>query len=233
MIEDPPLLKVKKTRRRPTPEQIAAFENVPTGQIVDARGGRGAVHLSISRQTKLPASGQSVAGPALTAENACADVLASFAAIHYAKKGDILIAGFAGNQSCAGAGDRLCGMLINAGVIAMVMDCPVRDIHGINDIDFPVWATGITPATPFMTGPGRVGFGLDFGGQHICDGDMVIADIDGVVIVPFAEIDSVINSLQKVQKLETALDARVADGLITHDKIASLIEKGQIEITDD
>ena len=62
---------------------------------------------------------------------------------------------------------------------------------------------------------------------------MVIADIDGVVIVPFAEIDSVINALQKVQKLETALDARVADGLITHDKIASLIEKGQIEITDD
>ena len=101
MIEDPPLLKVKKTRRCPTPEQIAAFENVPTGQIVDARGGRGALHLSISKQTKSPASGRSVAGPALTAENASADVLASFAAIHYAKKGDILRAQTAGEDGSA------------------------------------------------------------------------------------------------------------------------------------
>ena len=82
MIEDPPLLKVKKTRRRPTADQIAAFQNVPTGQIVDARGGRGAVAMAISQQTALPPSGASIAGPALTAENASADVLASFAAIH-------------------------------------------------------------------------------------------------------------------------------------------------------
>lgn len=233
MIEAPPLLKVKKTRRRPTADQIAAFQNVPTGQIVDARGGRGAVTMAISQQTTLPSSGASIAGPALTAENASADVLASFAAIHYAKKGDILVAGFAGNQSCAGAGDRLCGMLINAGAVAMIMDCPVRDIHGINEIGFPVWATGITPATPFMTGPGRVGFGLDFGGQHICDGDMIIADGDGVVCVPFDDIDTVLVALKKVKKLEAELDARVADGLVTHDKIAELLKSGELQISDD
>ena len=160
MIEDPPLLKVKKTRRRPTAAQINAFQNIPTGQIVDARGGRGALNMGVSQQTILPASGVSIAGPALTAENASADVLASFAAIHYAEAGDILVAGFSANQSCAGAGDRLCGMLINVGAVGMIMDCPVRDIHGINETGFPVWATGITPATPFMTGPGRVGFAL-------------------------------------------------------------------------
>ncbi len=148
MIEDPPLLKVKKTRRRPTAVQIAAFQNVPTGQIVDARGGRGAVAMAISQQTTFPPSGVSIAGPALTAENASADVLASFCGYSLRhKKGDILVAGFAGNQSCAGAGDRLCGMLINVGAVAMIMDCPVRDIHGINEIGFPVWATGIL-ATP-------------------------------------------------------------------------------------
>ena len=117
MIEDPPLLKVKKTRRRPTAAQINAFQNIPTAQIVDARGGRGALNMGVSQQTILPASGVSIAGPALTAENASADVLASFAAIHYAEAGDILVAGFSGNQSCAGAGDRLCGMLINVGAV--------------------------------------------------------------------------------------------------------------------
>ena len=233
MIESPPLLKVKKTRRRPTAVQIAAFQNVPTGQIVDARGGRGAVAMAISQQTTFPPSGGSIAGAALTAENASADVLASFAAINYARKGDILVAGFAGNQSCAGAGDRLCGMLINVGAVAMIMDCPVRDIHGINEIGFPVWATGITPATPFMTGPGRVGFGLDFAGQHICDGDMIIADGDGVVCVPFDEIEAVLVALERVKQLEAELDARVAEGLVTHDKIAELLKTGKLHITDD
>lgn len=233
MIEDPPLLKVKKTRRRPTAAQINAFQNIPTGQIVDARGGRGALNMGVSQQTILPASGVSIAGPALTAENASADVLASFAAIHYAEAGDILVAGFSANQSCAGAGDRLCGMLINVGAVGMIMDCPVRDIHGINETGFPVWATGITPATPFMTGPGRVGFALEFAGQQICHGDMVIADADGVVIVPFEEIDNIITALEKVRGLEKALDVRVADGLVTHDKIAAMIENGTLLVTDD
>ena len=233
MIEDPPLLKVKKTRRRPTTAQIDAFQNIPTGQIVDARGGRGALNMVVSQQTILPASGVSIAGPALTAENASADVLASFAAIHYAEAGDILVAGFFGNQSCAGAGDRLCGMLINVGAVGMVMDCPVRDIHGINETGFPVWATGITPATPFMTGPGRVGFPLEFAGQQICHGDMIIADADGVVMVPFEEIDKVIKALERVRSLEKALDARVADGLVTHDKIAAMIENGTLLVTND
>ena len=124
-------------------------------------------------------------------------------------------------------------MLINVGAVAMIMDCPVRDIHGINEIGFPVWATGITPATPFMTGPGRVGFGLDFGGQHICDGDMIIADGDGVVCVPFDEIEAVLVALERVKQLEAELDVRVAEGLVTHDKIAELLKTGKLHITDD
>jgi 4-hydroxy-4-methyl-2-oxoglutarate aldolase len=233
MIEDPPLLKVKKTRRRPTSAQIKAFENIPTGQIVDARGGRGALSLHIQQQTKFPEMGQVIAGPAMTAENASADVLASFAAIHYAQKGDVLVAGFAGNQSCAGAGDRLCGMLQNTGGVALVMDCPVRDVWGIDQLNFPVWATGTTPATPFMTGPGRVGYPIEMGGQQICDGDMVIADSDGVVIVPFEDIERVLAALKQVQKLEAELDRKVADGLVTHGKIAALLASGDIELSDD
>jgi 4-hydroxy-4-methyl-2-oxoglutarate aldolase len=62
---------------------------------------------------------------------------------------------------------------------------------------------------------------------------MVIADADGVVIVPFEEIDNIITALEKVRGLEKALDARVADGLVTHDKIAAMIENGTLLVTDD
>ena len=233
MIEEPPLLKIKKTRNRPTASQIAAFENVPTSLIVDARGGRGALASNIMPVTKLPLQGHSVAGPALTAENHVGDILASFAAIHHAQPGDILLAGFAGHQGCAAAGDRMIGMLKNAGGRAMITDGPVRDIHGINQLDIPVWATGLTPATPHLTGPGRVGFDLQIGGQSVGCGDMVICDADGVVIVPFDEIDQVISAVQRVRELEQALDEKVEKGLITSDRVLDILQSARTLITDD
>jgi 4-hydroxy-4-methyl-2-oxoglutarate aldolase len=78
-----------------------------------------------------------------------------------------------------------------------------------------------------------VGFPLEFAGQKICHGDMIIADADGVVMVPFEEIDKVIKALERVRSLEKALDARVADGLVTHDKIAAMIENGTLLVTND
>ena len=68
MIEDPPLLKIKQTRNRPTDAQIKAFKDVPTGFVVDAMYGRGALSKDIYPVAGLPAS-ESVAGPALTADN--------------------------------------------------------------------------------------------------------------------------------------------------------------------
>lgn len=233
MIEEPPLLKIKKTRLRPTTAQIEAFRNVQAGNVVDAMYGQGALSNIIKPVTAFPAFGESVVGPALTAENSPADILASFAAPHYIQPGDILVAGFMANQSCATAGDRLCGMLKNAGSIAMISDGPVRDIHGITDIEFPVWATGLTPASPFMTGPGRIGFPLQMGGQQVCSGDIVVADRDGVVIVPFDEIDRVIKALVKIKALEIELSEKVVGGLITPEKVLAIINSPRTAVTDE
>ncbi len=233
MIEKPPLLKIKKTRSRPSDSQIAAFASVTTAQVVDALGGRGALSSVIVPVTARPDFGETIAGPAMTAENSPADILASFAAIHHMQAGDILVAGFAGNQSCAVAGDRMIGMLKNAGGVALVTDAAVRDIHGINQLDVPVWATGLTPATPFMTGPGRVGFALNIAGQQVSCGDMVVADKDGVVIVPYDQINQVITALERVQSLETALDKEVADGRITPQAVLEILDSPQTVVTDE
>ncbi|KKM02697.1 hypothetical protein LCGC14_1781810, partial [marine sediment metagenome] len=72
---------------------------------------------------------------------------------------------------------------------------------------------GLTPASPFTKGPGRVGLPLAIGGQQVETGDMVVADRDGVVIVPFAQIDAVIAALDAVRAAEEGLDAQVAEGL--------------------
>ena len=139
MLEEPPKLTVHRGRRRPTEAQIAAFQGVPTGNVVDALHGRGALSPAIK-----PVFGarHRVAGPALTAENGPADILATLAAIAFVHPGDILVAGAAGHQGCASAGDRVVGMARNAGAAALITDGPVRDGDGIAEVGLPVWATG-------------------------------------------------------------------------------------------
>lgn len=232
MIEEPPVLKIKKTRNRPTKTQIEAFTNVPTGFVVDAMYGRGALVSDI-----YPIAGltdmRSIAGPALTADNGPADILATLAALHYLQPGDILVAGFSGHQGCAAAGDRLCGMIKNAGGAALVTDGPVRDLAGLKQAGLPLWATGLTPNSPFSSGPGVVGFPLQIGGQQVSSGDMVVADSDGVVVVPFAQIDQVIDRLQTIERLERDRDQQVADGMKVPENVLEILHSKRTLVSDD
>jgi len=50
------------------------------------------------------------------------------------------------------------------------------------------------------------------GGQQVNSGDIIVADRDGVVVVPFARIDEVIARLDQVRSLEAEMDAKVAEG---------------------
>jgi 4-hydroxy-4-methyl-2-oxoglutarate aldolase len=213
MIEAPPTLTIKNSFRRPTDAQISAFQGVPTGFVVDALLGGGALSSSIQpigggRDLKCVA-----AGPALTVDCGAADVLATFAALKFIQGGEIVISAFAAHTGCAVAGDRLIGMIKNNGAVGFVTDGPVRDYEGIIPFGLPVWCSGLTPASPNMTGPGSVGFPVQIGSQEVETGDMIIADQDGVVVVPFERLDEVVKKLARIFELEKALDAEVAAGL--------------------
>ncbi len=212
MIEAPPILTIKSTLPRPTDAQIAAFQGVPTGYVVDAMYGGGALSAAIQ-----PIGGRdrscTIAGPALTADSGAADVLATFAALKYLRPGDVLVTAFAAHTGCAAAGDRLVGMMKNGGAAGFVTDGPMRDYPGVMAVGLPVWCAGITPNSPHMSGPGTVGFPVQIGGQQVATGDMIVADQDGVVVVPFDRLDEVLVSLERVRAAEEAQDARVAAGL--------------------
>lgn len=229
MIEEPKLLTINKKMRRPTQKQIDAFQGVPTGFVVDALMGGGALSAGI----KPVGDGRDIdcvaAGPALTAGNSAGDILGSLAALKFIQPGDIVVAAFAGFQGCAAAGDRVTGMTKNQGAAGFVTDGPVRDYVGIVEVGLPVWCTGLIAASPFSNGPGTVGLPVQIGGQRVATGDMIIADRDGVVVVAFDKIDAVIAKLESVSKLEADLDAEVAKGLGLPDSIAELLESDQVE----
>jgi 4-hydroxy-4-methyl-2-oxoglutarate aldolase len=232
MIEAPPSLTIKRNLRRPTQAQVAAFQGVPTGFVVDALLGGGALSsriqpLGAGRDLRCVA-----AGPALTVDCGAADVLATFAALKFIAPGDVVVSAFAEHTGCAAAGDRLVGMMKNNGAAGFVTDGPVRDYDGIVPVGLPVWCVGLTPASPHMSGPGSVGFPVQIGGQEVETGDMIVADRDGVVVVPFERLDEVIQKLVIIAELEKALDAKVADGMKVPDWVEAYLDSDQTVIKD-
>ncbi|MEO0914444.1 MAG: RraA family protein, partial [Pseudomonadota bacterium] len=213
MIEEPAKLRIRREMQRPTAAQVAGFQGVPSGFVVDAMMGAGALAAGIGPV----GAGRDIpcvaAGPALTAGCGAGDILATLAALKFIAPGDVLVAAFDGFQGCAAAGDRVIGMARNCGAAGFVTDGPMRDYAGIVEVGLPAWCSGLTPASPFTNGPGTVGLPVQIGGQRVETGDMIVADRDGVVVVPFAEIDAVLHRLPEVSALEAALDAEVAAGL--------------------
>jgi len=228
MIEEPPIISINEEMRRPSIRQVLAFQGVPTGFVVDALFGGGALNRAI----QPIGSGRDInclaAGPALTANCGPADILATLTALHFLHEGDILISAFGGHQGCAAAGDRVTGMMKNNGAVGLVTDGPVRDYNGIVEVGLPVWCTGLTPASPYSSGPGSVGFAVQLGDQEIETGDMIIADRDGVVVVPFERIDETIVNLERVKEAEQKLDEDVANGLKIPHYVTELLASDKV-----
>ena len=223
MIEKPPVLRLRRPDRRPTDAQIAAFSGAATSFVVDAMLGAGALDARIA---PMPDTAARVAGPALTCDNGPGGVLATLGAIHLVRPGDVIVAGFGGHQGCAAAGDKVTGMARNAGAVAFITDGPVRDAADIRKAGLPVWCTGLTPGTPHENGPGTVGLPIHIAGQRVETGDLIVADEDGVVVVPFARIDAVIAHLNVVRGLEGDLDTKIADGF--REPIAELLASDRV-----
>ena len=228
MIEEPKILTIKRPSRRPTDTQIAAFKDVPSSFVSDALLGKGALAMNIKPLYGTPHA----VGPALTADNSPGDIMGTMAALKYVQPGDMIMTAFAGHQGCASCGDRVLGMFHNSGAAGFVTEGPMRDLSGIIAVGMPAWCTGVNPTTPFTTGPAKMGTPILIGGQKVETGDMIVADADGVVVVPFDQIDHIVAKLAIIKEQEAGLDAKVANGLTIPEKFAAFLESDDVEYID-
>ena len=227
MIEEPPLLTVRGDRPRPTRAQLDALAGTPTGVLADAMDGRGALPASVrhASPTALPTR---FCGPALTCLCGPADVLAVFGALAEVRPGDVMVAATGGWSGSAVIGDRVMGMLANAGGAGFVTDGLVRDLEGVVAVGLPVMCAGLSPNSPYAKGPGEIGLPVRLGDVPVDAGDVIVADDTGAVVVPFARLDEVIERARAVAALEAALDAEVAGGLTVPESVRELLAGGQV-----
>jgi len=165
----------------------------------DGAGGRGAlppwIHALSPEAT--------VAGPALVVSvgrddnSPMRDVPSRVAAA-----GTVLVVAGAGESTTAILGDLVAAELLRAGVVAVVSDGLIRDSRAVAEAGLPVWARGTTPVASRKDGIGQVGGQVVIGGVPVSDGDLVVADADGVVVWPAPDVETF---------LKRADDKRIAD----------------------
>ena len=150
MIEEPPLLTLRRSFPRPTADQLAHFQGLQTGFVVDAMFGRGALDYRIK---PIDPDCSSFAGTAVTADNGPCDIMATFSAIEIAEPGDVIMAATDGFTGTAACGDLMMGVAKNRCIAGFVTDGLARDTPGIKEVGLPCFAAGVTPNSPARNGP--------------------------------------------------------------------------------
>ena len=229
MIEDPPLLQIRRNFQRPDGALLERFANVITEHLVDAMDGRGALD---HRVKAIDTNRATFVGSAVTCLCSPGDNLAIVAALAILKPNDVIVAATDAHATLAVVGRRITGMAKNRGAVAVVTDGLARDTAGIRQNGVPVFCAGVTPNSATASGPGTVGQPVVVGGVAVQSGDIIVGDVDGVVVIPLARASEVLQRLEAVRAREADLAQKLAAGLGVPRRVTELLASPRVKFLD-
>jgi 4-hydroxy-4-methyl-2-oxoglutarate aldolase len=201
VINERPLLTIRRDFPRPDERSVRRFSGAATVHLADAMDGRGALDYQIKA---INPAARTFTGTALTCHSGPDDALAILAAFEIAQPGDVIVAATEAFKGSAVVGDLFAAMAVTAGVAAVVTDGLARDCDGIIDTGLPVFASGVSPNSAAQSGPGTVGLPIVINNVRVTPGDVVVGDSDGVIVVPQENLDQVYEQLQAVRAAESS-----------------------------
>lgn len=204
---------INREIERPKREVIEGFRELATGNVCDAMGRYGGMSASI----KPILDKCKMVGPAITVKIYPADNLMLHKATEVAKAGDVLVVDAGGYPDMAILGDLLCLVCKTKGIEGIVLDGGVRDIEGIRELGFPVFAKGIIPVGPLKDSPGSINVPIHCGGMPVIPGDLIVGDPDGVVVVPKWRIQEVLEKGRAIMEKERKMREKIQKGELIYD----------------
>ena len=144
-----------------------------------------------------------IAGKAYTVKCHPGDNLMLHAAIYRAEPGTIIVVE-SGTLDYAVSGGNVCAIAQKRGITGFIVDGVIRDVAEVREAKFPVFARGIMPKPGVKENLGTLDEPINCGGVEVHPGDIVVADEEGIAIIPAAKLESVYEiALARTQKEES------------------------------
>lgn len=216
--------------RRATPEILAGLAEAGVSTVHEADQRRGALAPGLRPIQR----GARIAGSAITVSCHPGDNLMIHAAVETCRPGDLLVVTTTSPSTDGMLGELLATSLAARGVRGVVLDAGVRDVAELNAMGFPVWARAVSPQGTVKASPGSVNVPVVCGGQPVRPGDAVVADDDGIVVVPRERAETVLAAARARLASEAAKRSRLAAGELGVDMsdLRPLLAKLGVEYVD-
>jgi 4-hydroxy-4-methyl-2-oxoglutarate aldolase len=161
--------------------------------------------------------GSRAAGPARTVRCGQGDNLMVHAAVAEALPGEVLVLTMPEPAPVALVGDLLATQAKGRGVAAVLVDAAVRDLEELRELGLPIWARYVRVQGAEKSIPGTIGEAVEVGGATIRQGDVVVLDADGAVVVEHERVDDVLTAARERAERERDKRAKLQAGELSYD----------------